>query len=82
MTFFNELTFFNADISQSEVEDSFQLASDWIKSVQKNVDKSKAVTLLAPCCNRKSTLFRLILVTLKHSQIQVTEDRFLPSLIL
>ena len=25
------LTFFHADINQSEVEDSFQLASDWIK---------------------------------------------------
>ena len=25
------LTFFHADISQLEVEDSFQLASDWIK---------------------------------------------------
>ena len=40
------LTFFHADINQSEVEDSFQLASDWIKSVRKNVNKSKAVTLL------------------------------------
>ena len=48
MTFFNELTFFNADINQSEVEDSFQLASDWIKSLQRNVNKSKAVTLLGP----------------------------------
>ena len=48
MTFFNELTFFNVDINQSQVEDSFQLASDWIKSVQKNVSKSKAVTLLGP----------------------------------
>ena len=37
--------FFHADIYQSEVEDSFQLASDWIKSVQKNVTKSKVVTL-------------------------------------
>ena len=46
VTFFNELAFFNADINQSEVEDSFQMASDWIKSVQKNVKKSKAVTLL------------------------------------
>ena len=44
MTFFNELTFFNADINQSEVEDSFQLASDWIKSVQENVTKSTVVT--------------------------------------
>ena len=48
VTFFNELTFFNADINQSQVEDSFQLASDWIKSVQKNVKKSKAITLLGP----------------------------------
>ena len=46
VTFFNELTFFNADINQSEVEDSFQLASDWIKSVQENVTKSTAVTFL------------------------------------
>ena len=46
MTSFNSLTFFHADINQSEVEDSFQLASDWIKSVRKNVNKSKAVTLL------------------------------------
>ena len=46
MTFFNELAFFNADSNQSEVEDSFQMASDWIKSVQKNVKKSKAVTPL------------------------------------
>ena len=38
------LTFFHADINQSEVVDSFQLASDWIKSVRKNVNKSKAVT--------------------------------------
>ena len=28
MTSFNWLTFFHADINQSEVEDSFQLASD------------------------------------------------------
>ena len=35
-----------AGINQSEVEDSFQLASDCIKSVGKNVNKSKAVTLL------------------------------------
>ena len=46
VTSFNELTFFHADINQSEVEDSFLLASDWIKSVRKNVNKSKAVTLL------------------------------------
>ena len=39
------MTFFQADINQSEVEDSFQLASDSIKSVGKNVYKSKAVTL-------------------------------------
>ena len=30
-----------ADINQSEVEDSFQLASDWIKSARKNVNKLK-----------------------------------------
>ena len=42
MTFFNKLTFFHADINQSEVEESFQLASDWIKFAQKNVNKSKA----------------------------------------
>ena len=41
-------TFFRADISQSEVEDSLQLASDWIKSAQKNVNKLKEVTLLGP----------------------------------
>ena len=46
VTSFNQLTFFPADINQSEVEDSFQLVSDWIKSVQKNVNKSKAVRLL------------------------------------
>ena len=45
MTSFNQMTFFQADINQSEVEDSFQLASDSIKSVGKNVYKSKAVTL-------------------------------------
>ena len=44
VTSFNSLTFFHAGINQSEVEDSFQLASDWIKSVRKNVNKSKAVT--------------------------------------
>ena len=38
--------FFHVDINQSEVEDSFQLASDWIKSVEKNVNKSKVFTLL------------------------------------
>ena len=46
MTAFNLFTFVRADINQSEVEDSFQLSSDWIKSAQKNVNKSKAVTLL------------------------------------
>ena len=40
------LIFLHADINRSEVEDSFQLASGWIKSVRKNVNKSKAVTLL------------------------------------
>ena len=45
MTSVNQLTFFHADINQSEVEDSFQLASDWMKSVRKNVNKSKADTL-------------------------------------
>ena len=43
VTSFNYLTFFR--INQSEVEDSFQLASDWIKSARKNVNKLKAVTL-------------------------------------
>ena len=38
-------TFFHADINQSEVEGSFQLAS-YYKSVWRNVDKSKVVTLL------------------------------------
>ena len=34
------MTSFNcADINQLEVEDSFQQASDWMKSVQKNVKK-------------------------------------------
>ena len=46
VTSFNKLTFFHADINQSEVEDTFQLACDWIKPVRKNVNKSKAVTLL------------------------------------
>ena len=45
VTSFNELTFFHADINQSEVEDSFQLSPDWIKPARKNVNKSKAVTL-------------------------------------
>ena len=43
---FNLLTFFHADINQSEVEESFELASYWIKSVRKNVNKTKAVTPL------------------------------------
>ena len=46
VTSFNKLTFFQADINQSEVEDSFQPASDWIKSARKDVNKSKAVSLL------------------------------------
>ena len=46
VTSFNELTFFHADINQSKAEDSFQLASDWIKSAQKSVNKSKVVALL------------------------------------
>ena len=46
MTSFNKFTFFLVDINQSEVEDRFQLASDWIKYAKKNVNKSKAVTLL------------------------------------
>ena len=49
MTSFNYLTSFHVDINQSEVEDSFQLVSDWIKSARNNVNESKAVTLLAPC---------------------------------
>ena len=32
VTAFDLFTFFHADINQSEVEDSFQLDSDWIKS--------------------------------------------------
>ena len=46
VTAFNLFTFFHADINQSEVEDSFQLASDWIKSAWKNVNKPKPVTRL------------------------------------
>ena len=42
---FCELTFFHADISQSEFEDSFQLASEWIRSVRKSMNNSEAVTL-------------------------------------
>ena len=39
VTSFNKLTFFHANINQSEVEDSFQLVFDWIKSAQrKNVN--------------------------------------------
>ena len=41
VTSFNSLTLFLADINQSEVEDSFQLASYWIKSVRKNVNTVK-----------------------------------------
>ena len=37
----DRLTFFHAEINQSEVEVSFQLASDWIKSARKNVNKLK-----------------------------------------
>ena len=43
-------TLFHVDIKQSEVEDSFHLPSDRIKSAPKNVNKSKAVTLWDPCC--------------------------------
>ena len=46
VTFFNQLSFFHADTNQSEVENSSQLDFDWIKSVRKNVNNSKAVTLL------------------------------------
>ena len=46
VTSFNQLTFYHAEINQSEVEVSFQLASDWIKSAQKNVNKLK----WAFCC--------------------------------
>ena len=52
MTSFNQLTFFHAEINQSEVEDSFQLASDWIKSAQKNVNKSKRSHFWALCCKK------------------------------
>ena len=45
MTSFSQLRFFHADINQSEVEDSFQLASDWVKSVRNNVNNSKVVTV-------------------------------------
>ena len=46
--------FFHLDINQSEVKDSFQLASDWIKSVQKDVNKSKVVTVLGSLLNSSS----------------------------
>ena len=46
MTSFNQFTFFHVDINQSEVENSFQPASDWIRSARKNVNKLKAVSLL------------------------------------
>ena len=48
MTSFNELTFFHADFNQTEVEDSFQLPSDWIKSEQ----KKKRSDFWAPCYNK------------------------------
>ena len=52
MTTCNEFTFFHAEIKQSEVENSFQLASDWIKSAQKNVNiNQKPSHFCAPCCN-------------------------------
>ena len=43
---FNLLTSLHADFNQSEVEESFELAPYWIKSVRKNVNKTKAVTPL------------------------------------
>ena len=46
MTSLNSFTFFHEGINQSEVEDSSQLASDWIKSARKNLNKLEAVTLL------------------------------------
>ena len=46
----DRLTFFHAEIDQSEVESSFQLASDWIKSARKNVNKSKWSHFWAFCC--------------------------------
>ena len=46
VTSFNQFTFFHAGINQSEVEDSFPPAFDWIKSARKNVNELKAVTLL------------------------------------
>ena len=53
VTSFNQLTFFHADINQSEVDESFQLASDWIRSVRMNVNKSKAVILLGSLLKSK-----------------------------
>ena len=51
VTSFNQLTFFHAEIfNQSEVKKSFQLASDWIKSARKNVNKSKWSHFWAFCC--------------------------------
>ena len=45
------LTFFHADINQSEVEDSFQLASDWIKSVYERMwINQKRSQVWAPYC--------------------------------
>ena len=49
MTSFNLFTFFHAGINQSEVEDSFQLASDWIKSARKNVNNCGHTFGRAPC---------------------------------
>ena len=46
MPSFDLLTFFRVGINQSDVEDSFQLASDLIKSARNNANKSKAVTFL------------------------------------
>ena len=46
LTTFKKLTFFHADINQSEFEDSFQLASDWIKSVPKNLNKSNGLLVV------------------------------------
>ena len=38
------LTFFHTDINQSEVEDSFQLASDWIKTHHSLIEDPILVT--------------------------------------
>ena len=51
MTSFNEITFFHADFNQTEVEDSFQLPSDWIKSAQ----KKKRSDFWAPCYNKDNS---------------------------